>query len=258
MNLILLAGNSVSNKKWIEEVAEAMKPNFKKIIVHYYKHWETGDELIDMNGELSRLMNTVSGLDSWSIFAKSAGTLLTLKGVKEGKIQPVKCVFAGTAISSFGGVTIGKDILGKKETKELTRLGKIVGKKYWEMGYRGYFDIDVVVEKDTKQIYLIETNARRTGGTHVYDIAKKLFGSGWEQNNFLISNDQFCYGKKVMSPKDIFDKCKDLLYPIDNHKSGIIITLIDEKRPAFGFVVGGRNKVECLKMYKELIKLFQQ
>ena len=87
------------------------------------------------------------------------------------------------------------------------------------MGYRGYFDIDVVVAKNSKEIYLIETNTRRTGGTHVYDIAKKLFGTKWEKKNFLISNDQFCYGKKVIAPKIIFDKIKNLLYPMKNSQS---------------------------------------
>lgn len=98
MNLVLLAGNSLSNKNWIEEVAGAMEPLFEKITIHYYKHWETGDELIDLDGELAALADTVKGLGSWVVFAKSAGTLLTLKGIKEGKISPAKCIFAGIAV----------------------------------------------------------------------------------------------------------------------------------------------------------------
>lgn len=161
-------------------------------------------------------------------------------------------------LGSFGGVSLGKDILDKKTTIKLRRLGIIVGREYWKMGYMGYFDIDAVVAKDTKEIYLIETNTRRTGGTHVYDIAKKLFGTRWEQKNFLISNDRFCYGKKIMAPNVIFDKIEDLLYPIDGSRSGIIATFIDERRPVIGFVIVGKdNKTECLKIYEKLIKLFK-
>lgn len=99
MNLILLAGNSISNKEWIEEVEASLKPFFTKTEVHYYQHWSTGDELIDFEKELELLSEDAKDFGQYVIFAKSAGTLLTLKGVKEGKLQPVKCIFAGTAIN---------------------------------------------------------------------------------------------------------------------------------------------------------------
>ena len=91
----------------------------------------------------------------------------------------------------------------------------------------------------------------------MYDIAKKLFGTKWEKKNFLISNDQFCYGKKVIAPKIIFDKIKNLLYPMKNSHSGIIVTIINEGQPFMGVVLVGRDKVECLEIYKKLIKLFK-
>jgi len=157
-------------------------------------------------------------------------------------------------LGSFGGVSLGKDILSNKITKELKRLGEVVGTEYWKMGYRGYFDLDTVVAGSSNDIYLIETNARRTGGTHVYDIAKRLLGPKWEQKGFLISNDQFCYGKKIKSVKVIFDKLNNLLYPMGSHKSGVIVTIVDEKRPIIGFTIAGKDKNECLNIYDGLSK----
>lgn len=99
MNLILLAGNSISNKEWIEEVESSLKPLFTTTKIHYYKHWSTGDELIDFDKELELLSEGTKDFNQYVIFAKSVGTLLTLKGVKENKLQPIKCIFVGTAIN---------------------------------------------------------------------------------------------------------------------------------------------------------------
>lgn len=98
MKLLLLSGNSISNKKWIEEVGQILNPLFDEIKIHYYKHWETGEEIIDLDSELSTLTAEINEWKDYMIFAKSAGCLLTLKGIYEKKIHPLKCVFVGAAI----------------------------------------------------------------------------------------------------------------------------------------------------------------
>lgn len=98
MDLVLLPGNSILNKEWIEDVKVALEPNFKTSYILYYDHWKTSDELIDLDRELGELVKITKGLDNYIIFAKSAGCLLTLKGVYQGQIYPEKCIFTGTAI----------------------------------------------------------------------------------------------------------------------------------------------------------------
>lgn len=98
MDLVLLAGNSAENKEWIEEVRDALKPLFDTCVIQYYKHWKAGEPLIDLDYELDVLVNLVKGFDEHSIFAKSAGVVLTVKGVHERKIKPSKCIFVGTPI----------------------------------------------------------------------------------------------------------------------------------------------------------------
>jgi hypothetical protein len=98
MDLVLLSGNSISHKKWIEEVADTLKPLFDKIYLQYYKHWETGDEVILMDHEIGVLKNALKDLDSYLVFGKSAGTLLTMRAVYEGFLQPVKCVLVGVPV----------------------------------------------------------------------------------------------------------------------------------------------------------------
>ena len=66
MNLLLLAGNSQSNKEWIEQVRDTLTPHFLKTYIHYYKHWKTGDELIDLNYELEEVIRTLGDLKEFA------------------------------------------------------------------------------------------------------------------------------------------------------------------------------------------------
>src|SRR4030042_6785686 len=98
MNLILLPGNTPGNKNWIEEVEQSLKPNFSSTNIQFYRHWQTGDDLVDLDHELEELVDKTSKLSDYLIFAKSAGVVLSVKGICEGKIKPGWCVFVGTPI----------------------------------------------------------------------------------------------------------------------------------------------------------------
>ena len=97
MDIILLGGNSKTNKEWIHEVGKAFAPLFEKATVLDYEHWDTGGALIDLDAELVRLQGLIRGDSGQIIFAKSAGTLLALRGIKEGKLRPKGCIFTGLA-----------------------------------------------------------------------------------------------------------------------------------------------------------------
>lgn len=95
MDLIIFPGNSVSNREWAEEVAREVKGTFETIRVVYYQHWETGEKTIDFDIEDKNLIKITQGLGEYVIFAKSAGTILSLRGITEGILKPVKNVFCG-------------------------------------------------------------------------------------------------------------------------------------------------------------------
>jgi hypothetical protein len=100
MHLVLLAGNSKLNKEWIEDVESSVKELFDSTYIHYYKHWDDENaKLLDFDLELSRLQKELEGKEDYVIFAKSAGALLTLRGISEGILNPSKCVFAGVAVN---------------------------------------------------------------------------------------------------------------------------------------------------------------
>jgi hypothetical protein len=98
MNILLLGGNSQRNKQWIHQLGDELSPQFDTCRVHDYLHWNGKGNFIDFNAELSRLSDVVVNLDNYVIFAKSVGSLLTLRGISVGIMKPKKCIFAGLPI----------------------------------------------------------------------------------------------------------------------------------------------------------------
>lgn len=100
MNLILLPGNSKSNKEWIDEVRDSLQNLFLSTHVIYYDHWFVDEKKdIDLEVEQRKLVRIAEDLDEYVIFAKSAGSLLAIKSVREGLIHPKKCIFAGHPVN---------------------------------------------------------------------------------------------------------------------------------------------------------------
>ncbi len=166
----------------------------------------------------------------------------------------------GQLLNEFGGflgVEIGKNALSETLARKLTRIGNIIGKWYWELGYRGFFDIDFVVSKDGG-IYIAETNTRRTGGTHTYDLARHLFGKGWENEAYLLSHDSFHYQKKRMDAEKVLQRVRPILYPMKGEQKGIIVTLISEWSPVMGYVAVAGNPNEGRDLQKRLFGVFKK
>ncbi|MBI2464635.1 hypothetical protein HYV64_00690 [Candidatus Shapirobacteria bacterium] len=99
MNLILLGGNGVENKMWIEKIETTLKPLFSTTYIQYYMHWQKGGEMVDINLEANKLSSYAKDIREYVIFAKSAGILITAKAVHDNALRPVKCIFTGIPIS---------------------------------------------------------------------------------------------------------------------------------------------------------------
>ena len=89
--IVLLGGNSRENKDWIERIARSLP--FPTHTLNY-EHWKNNAALINIDTEVARLQEVKPTV----IFAKSAGILVTLKGVHEKKITPRYCIFAGVPL----------------------------------------------------------------------------------------------------------------------------------------------------------------
>ncbi|HCC84659.1 MAG TPA: hypothetical protein DEP87_03170, partial [Candidatus Pacebacteria bacterium] len=95
---------------------------------------------------------------------------------KSGEVEVL--YFCGLRVDKngvFHGVEMHEDVLSDRVEARVTDMGFFVGEQYARDGYRGYYDVDLVAAKNG-DIYVSESNTRRTGGTHAYKTALKLIG----------------------------------------------------------------------------------
>lgn len=200
--------------------------------------WSNGpyiiEELIDVNESMG------SGSPSAELFVTDSEVKITY--------------LCGQIVTSgeFQGTIVGKDAILNKIVEEINESALVIGKHFQSLGYRGIFDIDYVISKNGG-VYAVETNARRTGGTHVYDLAKRLFGEDYI-NHCFISNDHFEYSKDIQSIGELLSNASALIYSKDS-QSGIIITLINETDHVLGYVAIGSDLGIATNISEELKKL---
>lgn len=223
------------NKSW-DEVLSKINKEFNSNCI-----WDGGLILIEEYIETERGIS--SGCPSSELFLSENGPKVTYI-----------CDQVVTEAGNFLGITLGRGALNKRIESKINKASIVVGKRFWELGYRGFFDIDFVLSKKGGTPYIIETNMRRTGGTHIFDTARSIFEDRWKNKTFILSQDSFCYGEKLLSGKTILEKLKDILFPINNKKRGIIISIINKWKPTLGFIIVEESSDKALKLYSKMKK----
>ena len=158
----------------------------------------------------------------------------------------------------FRGVEIHKDIFPKEVLDELLLYGKDLGREYASAGYRGYFDVDCIYTKD-KRLYIAESNVRRTGGTHVYHAAEKLFGTDFMNKTFILSNNVYPIpNSQNITFQKIHSRFKEILYSKEA-KEGLVFASVNElKKNLFGYIIFGRNKERAHEIEEEMERLLKE
>jgi hypothetical protein len=81
--------------------------------------------------------------------------------------------------SFFGMVTPPVGLPASAE-RELLRAGEVFGDSLRGLGYRGVFDVDAGLT-DAGQLFVTETNLRRTGGTYLDTLVRRLVGERYPE-----------------------------------------------------------------------------
>lgn len=147
-----------------------------------------------------------------------------------------------TPEGSFRGMEIHNDVISDQVAARLVDTGFYIAEQYRAAGYRGYFDVDFVASRNG-QVYVTESNVRRTGGTHVHDVAEYFFGKDYMYLTYILSNNSYDLpqGKKFTFT-DILTRLEPILFTKEK-REGIII--ISENLLAYNllaFVIFGANK----------------
>ncbi|HZM63838.1 MAG TPA: hypothetical protein VFB59_01765 [Candidatus Saccharimonadales bacterium] len=95
MDALILGGNSPHNKEWVQQLRAALTPLFATVATHDYAHWASGGSTIEFDHELRAIQQELRPLQDFVVVAKSAGVLLTLKGMADNTVRPEKVIFMG-------------------------------------------------------------------------------------------------------------------------------------------------------------------
>lgn len=122
----------------------------------------------------------------------------------------------------FEGILISKEAEEQSEVDfERVKENCIeFGQALADLGYRGIFDIDLVIDKK-HNIYAVESNLRRTGGTHIFETARYLFGRNFQRKIVVSSRDNLPVANNIKTYSD-FKKLTNHLYFSKEKGEGII------------------------------------
>lgn len=98
MRIILLAGQHISNKEWIENVEKKFQEKYSNTKISYYTHWEKGEENTNVELEIKKFLDIVNSSDEeYILFAKSIGSIIFFNSLKDLVKKPKGVLIIGLA-----------------------------------------------------------------------------------------------------------------------------------------------------------------
>lgn len=152
----------------------------------------------------------------------------------------------------FAGLTISQDLWEQPWTATLLESGLCIANYLQSMGYIGHFDVDAVVNS-TGQIRLLEVNARRTGSTHIHELACFLLGADYIHHVSLLSQCSVDSGM-IDQYQWLSSEVSDLLYTHEKQKGIILINTSSLVHHKFGYISIAPSIEEVFLLQKELLK----
>ncbi|MDP1545566.1 MAG: hypothetical protein Q8L87_06045 [Anaerolineales bacterium] len=158
----------------------------------------------------------------------------------------------------FCGVQIDRSVYRQPWYPDLERCSLTLAGKLQEMGYVGHFDLDCIVS-DNNEVYLLEINARRTGGTHVHEFAKHAFGDDYINNVSLLSFEAADSGK-ITDADELLGTLKDILYPMEGDEPlGVIVTVTTPLiKNRFGYIIVAPAEQKVLELREQIENRIQR
>ncbi|MBF2086277.1 hypothetical protein [Thermoleptolyngbya sp. C42_A2020_037] len=152
---------------------------------------------------------------------------------------------------AYAGEMVSPDWSNAPWYADLSAAALEIAQKLRAMGYIGHFDLDGIVD-DAGTLYLLEVNARRTGGTHVYELAQFLLGERRAQTATLLScTSAPC--PAVSHWADLERAIADLLFPQPSGWGVVITNSAALDQHQVGYVVLAASQTDALKLQQTLL-----
>ena len=153
----------------------------------------------------------------------------------------------------FVGVLVSRELLDTDWYPPLAESGLLVATRLQEIGYVGHFDLDTIVD-DEGRVFLLEVNARRTGGTHVHEFARFFFGPGYLERVVLLDHQAMESGN-ITHFDELLEVINDLLYPVQQEQRGVIVTVTSALAVReFGCIIVASSTEEAFALQQALIE----
>jgi hypothetical protein len=154
---------------------------------------------------------------------------------------------------TFAGTETGPEVLPPKITDQLTYMAIEIGGIYAQHGYRGVFELDTLAGLNGR-LYVAESNIRRNGGTHSYNVAQYFFGPDYPKHHHVITHIVTVPENHQSFPQ-ILDQAKDLLFQ-PGREQGVIPTdpdLLTQNN--FGYMVLAETKARAHALETQFLRL---
>ena len=147
---------------------------------------------------------------------------------------------------TFLGIYINPEVNQSEYMKTGFQVGHEFGNTLKDLGYRGIFDIDFVVTKDNK-LFAVESNLRRTGGTHTHEFCRFLLGDDYFNHYYIISEDVEL--DKIYSYDDFLNNFKDYKYNKEKKEGFLLFNadMLSVKKASIIYIAGSKEKIEEMR-----------
>ncbi|MCL4360504.1 hypothetical protein M1555_04615 [Patescibacteria group bacterium] len=153
----------------------------------------------------------------------------------------------------FRGVEIHNEVVSDRTAAQMVDTGFFIAERYSAAGYRGYFDVDFVAGR-SGTLYVTESNVRKTGGTHVYHTALRLFGRDFMYLTYILSHTSYSlpYARPPGFP-DMLETLRPVLYDRET-KEGLVVVSENllTSRNTLAYIIFGKNKKRALEIEEEM------
>ena len=155
----------------------------------------------------------------------------------------------------FRGMEIHNDALPEQAAVRMVDTGFFIGEQYRADGYRGYFDVDFVAAKNG-QMYVTESNVRRTGGTHVFATAEKLFGKDFMYLTYILSNNAYKLSKvRTYTFNEMLTVLAPVLFNKQTREGLIIISENLLSYHQLGYIMFGKTEKRARDLEAKMIQI---
>lgn len=171
-----------------------------------------------------------------------------------GSGEPMITYLCGQHFLEFAGahgIWVSRELYEAAWYPTLAASGLQIAARLQAMGYVGHFDIDTIID-DAGRIFLVEINARRTGGTHVHEFARYYLGADYLDKFVLLGNDSIDSGP-IVDYNNLMQTIGDLLYPMPGQNQGVVITVTSAlEAHEFGCIAIAESTQQALALHQTL------